>query len=209
MLKEHNLDLAIRSLENLLSNSNLDPTLPTFPTQDLIPTSLTFNISADTIAEPTKPVVVVPLKATVASTDTILEEEKATLDQLLNCAYEKDPILNRVLELLAQGANYSKDLTIADCSVVNGRLYYQGLLYVLNYHALYLRLCKLHHDTPIADHFGIGNTYELLHCSYYWPNMQGFVRRYVRHCHMCKRSKCFCFKKQGLLPPLPVPEQRW
>ena len=39
--------------------------------------------------------------------------------------------------------------------------------------------------------------------------MQGFVRRYVRHCHVCKRSKGSRFKKQGVLQPLPVPEQRW
>ena len=39
--------------------------------------------------------------------------------------------------------------------------------------------------------------------------MQGFVRRYVRHCHVCRRSKGSCFKKQGVLQPLPVPEQQW
>ena len=114
-----------------------------------------------------------------------------------------------MLELLAQGANYLKNLTIADCSVVNGRLHYRGPLYVPNYHALYLCLCELHHDTPVAGHSGIGNTYELLHRHYYWPNMQNFVRKYVRHCHVCKQSKDFCFKKQGVLQPLPVPQQRW
>ena len=88
-----------------------------------------FNISADTVEpleytktiEPTeaaKPTVVT--KPTVAPTDTILEEEEATLYQLLDCAYEEDPIPNRVLDLLARGANYLKDLTIADCSIVNG-----------------------------------------------------------------------------------------
>ena len=39
--------------------------------------------------------------------------------------------------------------------------------------------------------------------------MQSFVRRYVRHCHVCKRSKGSRFKKQGVLQPLPVPQQRW
>ena len=72
-----------------------------------------------------------------------------------------------------------------------------------------MHLCRIHHDTPIAGHFGIGNTYEFLHCSYYWPNMQGFMRRYMRYCYVCKRSKGSRFKKQGVLQPLPVPEQRW
>ena len=39
--------------------------------------------------------------------------------------------------------------------------------------------------------------------------MQRFVRRYVCHCHVCKRSKGSRFKKQGVLQPLLVPKQRW
>ena len=74
---------------------------------------------------------------------------------------------------------------------------------------LQLRFCKLHHNTLVAGRLGIGNTYKLLYCAYYWPNMQGFVRRYVRHCHVCKWSKGSRFKKQGVLQPLPVLEQRW
>ena len=146
---------------------------------------------------------------TVEPTESEEEEKAMTLDQLLDCGYEEDPIPNRVLELLSQGANYSKDLTIADCSIVNRRLHYRGLLYVPEYHALQMHLCRLHHDSSIAGHLGMGNTYELLHRSYYWPDMQGFVQRYVRHCHVCKRSKAFRFKKQGVLQPLLMPEQRW
>ena len=224
VLKDHNLDSAIKSSENL-SNIDPAPTLSTLPTpamQNLIPTSSTFNISADTIepivesTEATKPTVVAPTEPTVVApteatkpTDATPEKEEATLDQLLDRAYEEDSIPNKVLDLLARGANYSKDLTIADCSVVNGRLHYRRLLYVSDYHALQMYLCKTHHDTPVAGYLGIGNTYELLHRAFYWPHMQGFVRRYVRHCHVCKQSKGSRFKKQGVLQPLSVPEQRW
>ena len=72
-----------------------------------------------------------------------------------------------------------------------------------------MHLCRIHHDTLIAGHLGVGNTYKLLHCHYYWANMQSFVRRYIRHCHVCKQSKGSHFKKQSVLQPLPVPEQRW
>ena len=180
VLKKHNLDLAIKSLEDLLSDSHF-PTLPTPSTLSTLNLdSTTLNISANT----DEPI------------EVILEDEEAmTLDQLLNRGYEEDPIPNRVLELLAQAANYSRNLTIADCSNINGRLHYRRLLYVPDYHALQMHLCKLHHDIPIAGHLGIGNTYKLLHRSYYWPDMQGFVRRYVRHCHVCKKSKGSCFKK--------------
>ena len=183
VLKDHNLDPAIKSSKN---QSNID-LIATPSTRSFTPSTTsalnldstsTFNISADSIepiTAPTKaiePIIGKPT-ATVAPTVTeptnanSEEEEAMSLDQLLDQDYKKDSIPNRVLELLARGANYSKDLTIADCSVVNGRLHYRGLLYVSDYHILYFRLCKLHHDTPVAGHLGIGNTYELLHQSYY------------------------------------------
>ena len=180
------------------------------------------NISADTvepIVESTEPteftkaieptVAAAPTVKSTEPTKALIEEEAMSLDQLLDRDYKKDPILSRVLELLARGANYSKDLTIADCSVVNGRLHYRGLFYVPDYHALQMHLCRTHHDTPVAGHLGVGNTYELLHRTYYWPNMQSYVRKYVHYCHVCKRSKGSCFKKQSVLQPLPVPQQRW
>ena len=174
VLKEDNLDPAIKSNLNLVATP---PTLLMPATQNLIPMSSTFNISADTIKpteviKPTvavaKPIIDASTKATKATkaTETILEEA-ISLDQLLDCAYEEDPIPNRVLDLLACGANYLRDLTIADCSVVNRKLHYRGLLYVPDYHALQMHLCKVHHDTTVAGHLGVGNTYDLLHCHYY------------------------------------------
>lgn len=52
------------------------------------------------------------------------DADDMTQEQLLDGGYEKDAIPNRVLELLANGSNCSKDLSIADCTVVNGRLHY-------------------------------------------------------------------------------------
>ena len=207
VLKTHNLDPAIKSNIDLVATPSTRPSTPS--TTSALNLDSTFNISADTVTKPIEPTKAIEL--TVAKpTDANSEKEEAMLlDQLLDQSYKKDPIPSRVLELLAQDANYLKHLTIADCSIVNGRLHYRGLLYIPNYHVLQLRLCKLHHNTPVAGHLGIGNTYKLLHRHYYWPNMQSFVRRYVRHCHMYKRSKGSQFKKQGVLQPLPVPKQRW
>ena len=188
VLKEHNLDPAITSDAAIKSNNDIVST----STPHTLNLNSTLNVSIDTI-EP----------------EALDTEEPRSLDQLLNQGYEEDLIPNRVLELLVRDANYSKNLTIVDCSNVNGRLHYRELLYVPNYHTLQLRLCKLHHDTSIAGHLGADNTYKLLHRTYYWPDMQKFVRQYVRHCHVCKQSKGSRFKKQGMLQPLPVPEQRW
>ena len=39
--------------------------------------------------------------------------------------------------------------------------------------------------------------------------MQEFVKKYIRYCNICKRSKDFRFKKQGVFWPLLVPDPRW
>ena len=39
--------------------------------------------------------------------------------------------------------------------------------------------------------------------------MQGFVKKYIRHCNMCTRNKGPRFKKQDVLWPLSSADQRW
>ena len=68
------------------------------------------------------------IKKDLVTAPLIIEGEEnldnLTLEQLIDRGYEQDPLLNRLLSLLADGTNYSKDLTLADCVNVDGRLYY-------------------------------------------------------------------------------------
>ena len=118
-----------------------------------------------------------------------------TLEQLIDHGYKQDFLLNQVLQLLGDGANYSKDFIIANCVNVNGKLHYQNRLYVSNYHVLQLRLSRLHHDSSHGCHLRISSTYELLNRNYYWPNIQGFVKKYVCHCNIYTFRKGSRFKK--------------
>ena len=130
--------------------------------------------------------------------------DNLTLEQLIDRGYEQDPLPKQVLQLLADRTNYYKALTIADCVNINSKLHYWGYLYVPDYHVLQLRLSRLHHDSLHTGHLGIDNTYELLYRNYYWPNIQGFDKKYVCHYDMCKYSKSSKFKKQGIFWPLLV-----
>ena len=120
VLKEHNLDPAIKSNISTPSTHLEHPNPATKSNIKPILTPFLLNISIDTI----KPVKSNEAIADVPFNINIEEEEARSLDQLLDRGYQKDHIPDRVLELLAQSANYLKDLTIADCSNVNGRLHY-------------------------------------------------------------------------------------
>jgi hypothetical protein len=65
------------------------------------------------------------------------------------------------------------------------------------------------HDRPFVGHVGTSKTLKLAERSYWWPNMEQSVRRYVQSCPSCQANKDSNQKPGGLLQPLPVPEEPW
>lgn len=68
-------------------------------------------------------------------------------------------------------------------------------------------LHSLAHDN--LGHFGTDKSYDLLHNSYYWPNMyHDLTELYIPSCEQCQRNKSPTNKPAGPLHPLPIPDQR-
>ena len=45
------------------------------------------------------------------------------------------------------------------------------------------------HDQPTAEHLGKRRTLQMIQRFFEWPKMRADVERYVRNCHVCRRSK--------------------
>ncbi len=86
-------------------------------------------------------------------------------------------------------------------------LHYQGLPYVPK--VIHSELISRHHDDPLAGHFGIEKTRELIARKYYWPTLRQDVKAYVKGCDVCLASKAVRHKPSGDLQLLPVPTYRW
>ena len=86
-------------------------------------------------------------------------------------------------------------------------LHYQGLLYVPE--IIQTELISRHHDNPLAGHFGIEKTRELIARKYYWPTLCHDVKDYVKGCNVCLASKAVRHKPYGDLQSLPIPTHRW
>ena len=65
------------------------------------------------------------------------------------------------------------------------------------------------HDSPLSGHPGRESTRELLAREYMWPGMTQDVRRFVRNCNTCSKSKIWREQKHGLLKPLPISKRIW
>ncbi len=86
-------------------------------------------------------------------------------------------------------------------------LYYKGLPYIPK--IIRPELISRHHDDPLAGHFGIKKTCELIARKYYWPMLRQRVKAYIKGCEVCLASKVVRHKPYGYLQSLPVSTHRW
>ena len=124
-------------------------------------------------------------------------------------AYEHDPYPQQVIEMINQGIQRCKTITLSECSVKDGLLLYNQRLYIPDYAPLKLKLLQLHHDDPTAGHPGRSKTITLLCREYYWPGLHHYVDQYVRNCDTCQRSKPSRDKYHGWIKLIPPAEHRW
>lgn len=124
-------------------------------------------------------------------------------------ARERDRFAPLILKLLKEGARYHKGIPLAEYEDRNGYLYSRDRCYVPRSNRLRLRIIQQAHDSVPGGHPGRTKTYDLVTRSYWWSGMYDSIVRFVRNCHVCRRSKPSRQKYQGWLRPLPPPEQRW
>ncbi|KAI6622526.1 hypothetical protein MCOR07_011848 [Pyricularia oryzae] len=99
---------------------------------------------------------------------------------------------------------------VADCAVnALGALQYRGRLWLPNWEPLTTAVLQRTHESPMVGHSGRDGTFAILARDYHWDGMAEHVRRFVRNCDICRRTKPSRRARQGLLQPLPIPDRFW
>jgi transposase InsO family protein len=91
----------------------------------------------------------------------------------------------------------------------DGLVLYRNRLVVPEDDNLRTDLIKEVHQQLSMAHPGRNKTYKLINARYYWPNLPGDVARYIRNCHICRRTLAPRDLPPGQLQPLPIPERPW
>ena len=84
-------------------------------------------------------------------------------------------------------------------------IYYKGRLQIPDSNLIKLQIISDEHDSKIAGHFGQKKTTELISRNFFWPEMDEWIKAYVRSCDVCQRNKSPRHAKFGLLQPLELP----
>jgi Reverse transcriptase (RNA-dependent DNA polymerase)/RNase H-like domain found in reverse transcriptase/Integrase zinc binding domain/Chromo (CHRromatin Organisation MOdifier) domain len=130
-------------------------------------------------------------------------------------AEEQDSDLQQMKEAVRQGqrtfpTNLKLKVSISECSLTDdGKMMFRGRLWVPNDEKLRTKMTQDVHDSLLCGHPGRENTAQILSRQYFWPRMSQDVRRFVRNCDTCGRSKAWRDVRQGFLKPLPLPDRIW
>ena len=157
-----------------------------------------------------------------SSTKNVSEFEiENLLNKLLSKAYQNNKTVNSIIDAKQQGlrklpADLTKQgikLAMGDLTL-NGsgsstRLYVKSKMYVSNDENLKLFLLQQHHDPPTQGHPGYKAILWKMLENWYWLRMPQDCKQYATNCLVCRRTKAYNTKKQGLLNPLSIPHQKW
>lgn len=145
----------------------------------------------------------------------------ATLDVPYNSeetwdrAKEQDPTYQEIWSCVKEGvrkfpSRLKVKVSVSECSIdERNHLRFRGRKWVPDWEPLRTELTRIAHEEPTSGHPGREETYTLLSRTYFWPRMSQHVRKYVRNCDVCGRTKPWRDQKKGLLKPLPVPDRPW
>ena len=73
-------------------------------------------------------------------------------------------------------------------SLEEGLVLYRKRYYIHNSNELKLPVTRRCHHAKVAGHFGRDKTMERMTRTYYWPDMDQWVRNYMRTCDACQRN---------------------
>lgn len=142
----------------------------------------------------------------------ILERELHTIvssplwldgDRLLE-GVATDPQLQKIAQALVHDPTFKPGF-----SLVNGRLFHKGRVVIPSSSPWIPKMLEEFHNSPTGGHSGFFRTYRRLASQVYWPGMTKTIKQYVRSCDACQRYKASTLSPNGLLQPLPIPEQIW
>lgn len=115
--------------------------------------------------------------------------------------YDSDGDFNSIWKDLQVGIP-SKDFVIK-----NGYLYHHDKICITSH--LRQKVLEESHSPPYTGHRGVSATLDSLERFFYWPSLRKDTHSYVSSCIICQKTKSDRQKSQGLLMPLPIPEEPW
>jgi transposase InsO family protein len=138
-----------------------------------------------------------------------LEEVEPQLFERAMKLNQEDAFCINMKKAIKDKRHSHKQWSLKKFEIAEDTLLFRKKLWIPDNNELRLNILKEIHDQPAVGHPGIRRTWDLVKRHFYWPRMRELVDRYVRNCHLCRRSKAPRDRYSGLLNPLSIPDRPW
>jgi hypothetical protein len=83
---------------------------------------------------------------------------------------------------------YSKEVSLLECTINEGQLYFCKRLYIPK-DELQTLLTQLAHNSVESGHPRKNKLYKLISHSYWWPRLSSNTKQFMCNCYRCLRNK--------------------
>ena len=103
----------------------------------------------------------------------------------------------------------NEKISLQKCFDRNEILFKNENLWISNQLNFIIEIIRDVHDQFSCVHSSMNRIEKLIKRYYYWFSMRLFIKRYIRNCHKCQRSKVSHDDRHELLISLSIFNQRW
>jgi len=125
------------------------------------------------------------IKRDVLETMEFQDKDEGEIQKASNVDNEIQDIKRNVDE----GRKEMKRIALGLCQWKAGLVWYQGKIWIPKDEGIRTTLIAKHHEPPQAGHGGTAKTTELITRRYYWPKIGEDIKRFIKNCDTCQRTK--------------------
>ncbi len=144
---------------------------------------------------------------TLDRVDVLSIESEANLYQRVRMINQTDELCSEYRQAMNENKLKFHTTKLKNCEIIDGVLFRKGLLWVSE--NMHTKLLQEVHDQSSTSHSGNRRIIDLVQRFYYWSSHRATIRRYIRNCHACQRSKAPRNSINELHHSLPIPQKRW
>ncbi len=144
---------------------------------------------------------------TLDRVDVLLVESKANLYQRVRMTNQTNELCDEYRQAMNENKLKFHTTKLKNCEIIDSVLFRKGLLWV--FENMHTELLQEVHDQPSTSHSGNKRIIDLVQRFYYWSGHRATIRRYIRNCHACQRSKASRDSINELHHSLSISQKRW
>ncbi len=144
---------------------------------------------------------------TLNKVDILAVESEVDLYQRVKDVNKTNELCNEYKQAISEKKLKLHSTELRHCKIIDDVLFRKDLLWVSE--NMHTKLLKKIHNQSFISHFNNRRTTDLVQRFYYWSNHWATIKRYIRNCNVCQRSKAFRDSINELLHSLSISQKRW